>query len=220
MTYKEQLNQPEWEAKRRIILERDSYRCTICGLKRSELTGLSKKFGIVNMSGLFANGYIVSFPYGLNYHDSIRISKGTRFYTAFFIGSRTQPLDLDRLLFGLKCQDHETPLGVMKSCDTLVFYDGTVKEQGLVDLNVHHRYYVSGKLAWEYDNSALQTVCFKCHTLIHQTTEIPCYSDDGRLHSAAIPCWKCNGSGYLEEYHYYHHGVCFTCGGTGDNYQG
>lgn len=39
-------------------------------------------------------------------------------------------------------------------------------------LNCHHKYYVSGKKPWEYPNSALITLCEKCHTTLHATTKI------------------------------------------------
>lgn len=35
-------------------------------------------------------------------------------------------------------------------------------------LNVHHTYYLKGKLAWEYPNSALITLCIDCHELAHE----------------------------------------------------
>lgn len=30
-------------------------------------------------------------------------------------------------------------------------------------LNVHHHYYIKGKSPWDYDNSALTTMCQQCH---------------------------------------------------------
>lgn len=42
-------------------------------------------------------------------------------------------------------------------------------ECGCLDtLNVHHKYYVKGKKAWEYPNNALITLCEKCHTKWHE----------------------------------------------------
>lgn len=35
------------------------------------------------------------------------------------------------------------------------------------NLNVHHIYYKDGRHAWEYPNSALITLCQKCHQLVH-----------------------------------------------------
>lgn len=35
------------------------------------------------------------------------------------------------------------------------------------NLQVHHLYYTSGKLAWEYPFEALTTLCKKCHDVTH-----------------------------------------------------
>jgi 5-methylcytosine-specific restriction endonuclease McrA len=34
-------------------------------------------------------------------------------------------------------------------------------------LQVHHTYYTGGKLAWEYPDSCLVTLCARCHKLEH-----------------------------------------------------
>ena len=34
--------------------------------------------------------------------------------------------------------------------------------------NVHHLYYESGAMIWEYDNEALVTLCERCHKIIHK----------------------------------------------------
>lgn len=40
-------------------------------------------------------------------------------------------------------------------------------------LNVHHKYYIDdGRMAWEYPNSALITLCNTCHKLEHKTQVI------------------------------------------------
>lgn len=35
------------------------------------------------------------------------------------------------------------------------------------NLNVHHKYYIFGRMAWEYDGSILITLCEKHHKLDH-----------------------------------------------------
>jgi len=35
-------------------------------------------------------------------------------------------------------------------------------------LNCHHKYYVKGKMPWEYPFSAMMTLCDNCHTLWHE----------------------------------------------------
>ena len=34
-------------------------------------------------------------------------------------------------------------------------------------LQVHHKKYIKGRLAWEYDESNLVTLCSECHKKIH-----------------------------------------------------
>lgn len=83
-------------------------------------------------------------------------------------------------------------------------------------LNVHHRYYKYGALAWEYNNDALTTLCANCHNLIHQTIPPLCYYDNGDrlLIMNFTPCHRCDGSGWLKEYLYYQNGICFRCYGN------
>ena len=37
-----------------------------------------------------------------------------------------------------------------------------------VRLQVHHKEYIAGRFAWEYDNSYLITLCSKCHSNLHK----------------------------------------------------
>jgi hypothetical protein len=58
-------------------------------------------------------------------------------------------------------------------------------------------------------------VCHKCHTEIHETSDIKVYKQnkDGEFLNLTT-CKKCKGSGYLPEYNYFHNGVCFSCLGS------
>jgi 5-methylcytosine-specific restriction endonuclease McrA len=40
------------------------------------------------------------------------------------------------------------------------------------DLQVHHKKYDKNKLAWEYTNNNLITLCIKCHTELHNSRHI------------------------------------------------
>lgn len=39
-------------------------------------------------------------------------------------------------------------------------------------LQVHHKFYINGKKAWEYKNKALVTLCSECHKKEHNITTI------------------------------------------------
>lgn len=81
-------------------------------------------------------------------------------------------------------------------------------------LHVHHKYYVYDKLAWEYPNEALISLCQKCHQDIHNSTIIKVYNDEYCKSEINLTiCKKCNGSGYISKYHYFKDGICFACNG-------
>lgn len=82
-------------------------------------------------------------------------------------------------------------------------------------LHIHHEYYIQGRKPWEYDDSALVTLCAECHQKRHRSS-VPLYNNDMSILKDNVPiCDKCDGSGYLPEYDYYWDGVCFKCGRKG-----
>jgi hypothetical protein len=83
-------------------------------------------------------------------------------------------------------------------------------------IQVHHKYYVSGKLPWEYDREVLITVCRDCHVKIHSEEKIFIYTDDSlTAYRQVSNCSVCTGTGYRPEYDYYQNGICFHCDGRG-----
>ena len=42
-------------------------------------------------------------------------------------------------------------------------------------LNVHHKYYIEGRMPWDYPDDALVTLCEECHKREHQENEIEIY---------------------------------------------
>lgn len=85
-----------------------------------------------------------------------------------------------------------------------------------IEIHVHHTYYVSNNLPWEYDTDSLITVCSDCHKAIHKNEVIYVYLDKQFSSSLKlISCTKCEGTGYLPAYDYFENGICFDCGGSG-----
>ena len=82
-------------------------------------------------------------------------------------------------------------------------------------LEIHHRYYEYDALAWEYNDSALVTLCNDCHDLVHKTISPLCYSRNGEqlIPMNFTPCYRCGGSGYFREYRHILGGICFRCRG-------
>lgn len=83
-------------------------------------------------------------------------------------------------------------------------------------LNVHHKYYIEGVKPWDYEDSALVTLCQDCHYKRHNET-IPVYkSIIQKIPNYYIEkCQRCGGSGFIEQYDYYCNGICFACYGEG-----
>lgn len=38
-------------------------------------------------------------------------------------------------------------------------------------LNVHHAYYVTGRMPWQYPSFSLSTLCYQCHKAGHESAE-------------------------------------------------
>jgi 5-methylcytosine-specific restriction endonuclease McrA len=82
-------------------------------------------------------------------------------------------------------------------------------------LQVHHEYYILGKLPWDYPDESLITLCIDCHQKVHDDSNVPIFSDDTMaVELNYTKCVTCNGSGYRPEYHYHMDGICFDCGGN------
>ena len=91
------------------------------------------------------------------------------------------------------------------------------KEESLdTHLNVHHRYYLFTKKAWEYDDNALITLCRHCHILVHKSVPPLIYLErNGKLESIKFtPCHRCHGAGFIPEFKHVNNGICFRCNGS------
>ena len=89
-------------------------------------------------------------------------------------------------------------------------------QDDMVKLNVHHKYYLVGKNAWEYDDDVLITLCDKCHTQIHKCSQVETFTFRSGIRVAMnyTPCARCGGVGYFPEYRKVENGVCFRCRGA------
>ena len=82
-------------------------------------------------------------------------------------------------------------------------------------LHVHHKYYIINTHPWNYPDEALISVCKSCHQEIHNSEDIPVYESQLMdLKMAFTKCERCNGTGFLSEYHYHMNGICFQCNGN------
>jgi hypothetical protein len=82
-------------------------------------------------------------------------------------------------------------------------------------LHVHHKYYIFNQLPWEYNDSALITLCNWCHEEVHKNEKIILYSDSLlQKFEDLIPCKRCNGTGWFPQYKHVQLGICFECSGA------
>ena len=214
MNYTEQLNSQEWTLKREEIILRDNSRCTECKIERNQILGLSSKFGIKDYEELKVEkigvGKIVKNDKGIN---EIFIIKDNFMNLCDYVGKCDQIPDISELNYALQWIESKIPIELKKT--RYICFDKETQIKGMYDLNVHHKYYISGKMAWEYKNDALITLCASCHKEEHLKNQIPVCNEKGEFQHHAENCPKCSGSGVLSEYSYMN-GVCFQCMGTGN----
>ena len=86
----------------------------------------------------------------------------------------------------------------------------------LVNLQVHLEYLIR-QLPWEYNASALKTLCGECHNSLHSDwrTFIPVYimKEGKKVLFNGAPCIRCGGSGNLPQHRKIQNGICFRCRG-------
>jgi hypothetical protein len=207
MTYQEQLKTPEWKAKRTLIMERDNFRCTKCNIERTKFLGLNESFGIKTLTEFLNAGFNIFYKNEGN--RGATILKNGFVDNVSFVGDTDTQVVFEDLNFALQWQEVE---GRSK---LICFLDDIKESHKFADLNIHHKFYINNKKAWEYDNDALITLCESCHEEEHNTKEIFVYALAGSVLYKAPKCDRCNGSGYLPQYKYYQNGVCFGCFGHG-----
>src|SRR5688572_19408342 len=95
MTYKEQLAQPEWLAKRRQIIKRDNFQCKLCN-KRPKLLGIIKSFGVVSHDQIKSLGYSFKLPLVPN---NIAICKDDDVFNVKFYGKLEKYVKINEMRF-------------------------------------------------------------------------------------------------------------------------
>ena len=216
MNYHEQLENTEWKKKRESILERDRYKCVVCNKERTKFTGIIRNFGILSYTELLEKGYVFTIPLHHNIPTNIiKVSKDNNEYNVKIIDDNISGLLISELKYSLKKTQGITPFGTTTGYSLIAFNEKDISNESFIDLNIHHKYYIAGRYAWEYDDNVLETLCIDCHEKVHLENEIFVYNQVGDKMYKAENCQRCGGSGYLKEYYYYKNGVCFNCYGEG-----
>ena len=241
MKYEDLLEKDEWEVKRYEILARDNYTCQDCGCRGinndiffpiSKISDLNKLLPDILLNG----DNLESFCNGINWvgksmkspvHLQVKVLNSLYIYT-IYTNSIPPPVSFifvaDNKIFNIHCKDKSEILKLdilfENKFFSFSFSHLHLYNEGILfnftPLNIHHNYYIFGRKPWDYDNGALVTLCSRCHQKRHQQTKIPLYTSDRQLICSALPvCDRCNGTGYLPQYHYYMGGICFKCHGEG-----
>lgn len=236
MQYLEQLLTPEWKAKRNDILQKDKFICRKC----SNSIYLQYDMGIIisnkRARGIFENSFSND-TYILNIftknHGTIKSILKTcisidldKSYVAYYmvnsmykniialqyaneskININREPIHLDDFNTGRKPFTNDTYNYI---------YDRDLNEEWafVQNLHVHHNYYQQGKLAWEYPDDALSTLCWSCHEELHRNGTVDVLDADGIKIEELTFCRRCHGAGVFPEYYHVSNGVCFRCNGA------
>lgn len=211
MTYQEQLQSTEWKRKRLEIINRDGNKCAQCNCQRSSYVGMSTR-NIKTYSDMRKDGYGLSKD--PNNFNLVLLMKGNIFLTPVKYVEKEIDYELEELKFAGRWIEplHQFDGG---RYEWICFKSDIKKEDIQPDLNVHHRYYIIDRMAWEYNQDALITLCQSCHQKEHELNPIFVYDEKGEIIYTAENCKRCDGSGYIPEYKYFQNGICFECYGHG-----
>lgn len=235
--YQEQLEMPEWKSRRDSIIKRDNKRCSFCGKGATIAIQVGEKY--LNLGRNYSNPDIVCSSCAINYtgktlqdfsrenkiknarhgkipesdYYGVLLENGCFFYTSCDVIDAKKSYILE--LIG--------PVGV----NVLALYEnrGEYDEKILPAiyitdkanlLNVHHKHYILGRFAWEYEDNELVTLCQSCHEKVHRLCDVNVYANvHGELRNMNYtPCTRCNGVGYFPEYRNVQNGICFRCRGA------
>lgn len=209
ITYREQLESSEWRSKRKLILERDNFRCRKCNIQRSPFIGLSQKFGIKGFSEMKDSGYSLSLV-----DHNVFVTINNVIATVNYIETENVIPDLEKLYYAKRWKDPKN-IFVFGSYEIICFRNKLQSTDRFSDLNIHHKYYIENRKAWEYNDDALITLCENCHRVEHETNSVSVLDENGQILYTPEICDRCGGSGYLPEFNHCRNGICFKCGGDG-----
>lgn len=236
MTYKEQLVNIKWQNKRKEILEIDGYKCQNCfnksliekynisfvgvGLTKYKLIyilidkeSLELKRCVTDFEKSFLSellkhkedGNILALS---NESDGFSSLIGTVIIKPKIeILSNISKLDTNNqtdIKFKQKTQEN-----TLRSLNEIQLKE--LKWINTKSLHVHHKYYQIGKMAWEYPNTALTTLCWACHEDLHKNTLVDIYDENNKLIDSKNICPRCFGAGWFPEYIHIESGICFMC---------
>jgi hypothetical protein len=180
--YEELLLDPRWIEKKEEILRRDRNVCTHCS-NSTYTSNLKKSLARWHGSLDLLNNFPTK-KNSLSYPSFWGKNNPTGFFIAYYIEDEEKLASLFALR---KC--YTQPKGIFGNQEWIeTFYYQEMQHENDIDklpwshiygLHVHHKYYQSGLLPWEYPNEALTTLCFICHEDLHENETIPVINEYG-----------------------------------------
>lgn len=240
--YQEQLESLEWKTRRDTIINRDNNKCSFCGKGPSEAISFSEKTLFVGIdyskNDIDCSKAILSIAIKWSdYIKSCRIKRikrgplpnsniigflseeGDYLYSVWKKEDNYEDVDMEQVhIAKVQCDDGIT-VDVLyideKELESLKLPRVYVQQVPVI-LQVHHKHYIIGRKAWEYEDEVLVTLCQDCHSKVHKYLPVQTYADvDGHMKVMNYtPCQRCNGMGYLPEFNYVENGICFRCRGA------
>lgn len=231
--YEELLKTTEWKEIRSDVIQRDNLCCTNCGKTESHKylnynISFQIKDRLLSQNVIYLNKSIetvkkelgikiISIQKFHNYDNRVYgiTDKGQLFIVGLNDIQKTSKDDLV-INQGITELGKHYFIITKKGQKTIeTNYLIPVLSENPVTMHVHHKYYITNKLPWQYDHDALITLCHLCHRELHKKNIIPIYVmiNGVLLEMNYTPCVRCHGTGFFPQYKHVEHGICFRCRG-------
>jgi hypothetical protein len=212
MTYRDQLLNPKWKAKRNRIILENNLTCRHC--ENKEILVKSQEGIIKRIHGFVRNTSESTSPTHFRYKVLFTPLDDDRIHTDLL--ESQSPLSQEGFYsYKLFYEIVKEPQGrIVVSAINNLWHDGSIRWKYVKGLQLHHRYYQEGAMPWEYPDDAFIPLCWTCHAKLHTTEEIRHLDKDGIEKGTLKPCHRCHGTGYFPEYNHVEDGICFHCRGA------
>ena len=232
LSYPEQLETKEWKSRRNAIILRDENRCRLCGKGQSVNLFFSNSNLWLYLGIDYSKKEICCQKENMRIKsiklkDYINSCRPNQIQAGKLPGSNFVSIVTDKrmLLYTVctnvdivNCQSWfdsalvaEIISGEGESVPIVYQTEADLKDMSFpriyiqeapIVLQVHHKRYYTGMLAWEYDDSDLVTLCQECHSKIHKLFPVQVFINNNGILKVMnyTPCERCNGTGYFPEY--------------------
>lgn len=197
MNYQEQLRSEAWQNRRKSILHRDHNRCAKCnnmvilqheGVLTGRAINHENDWGIDIIVTVLSRDLLIR----ASISDEIKATLPKMVKVYYYMDAEIQ-------------SNKPKIAAILDESGEFIHVPG---------LHVHHQYYQFGKMAWDYPEEALITLCWICHENTHKSASIPILDDKGRNIGKLTPCIRCYSAGYFPEFRHVNSGICFRCKGA------